>query len=91
MFAQTQGDESVFQLPIFLYIFVNTMLGDISSDPWVLLSLSVGAGSAVVYEKKLRLSVRAIIGRKAKVFVAKAGPFGATLIAASSQKFIFYG
>jgi O-antigen ligase len=64
--AQTQGAESVFQLPIFLYILVNSMLGDINSDPWVLLSLSVGAGTAAVYAKKLRLSVRTITGRRPK-------------------------
>jgi O-antigen ligase len=53
------GDESMFQLPLLVYIFVHSMLGDINSDPWVLLCLSVGAGSAVVYVKTKRVSLRA--------------------------------
>ncbi len=81
IFAQTEGDEGVFQLPILLYILINSMLGDISSDPWVLLSLSVGAGSGSCLRKKTA-SFCANNGRyKAKVVVGKAGPLGATLIA----------
>ena len=66
IFAQTEGNEGVFQLPILLYILINSMLGDISSDPWVLLSLSVGAGSAAVYAKKLRVSVQTVVSTRPK-------------------------
>jgi O-antigen ligase len=66
MFGQMQGGERSFQLPILVYLFVNSMLGDIDSDPWVLLGLSVAAGSAVVYAKKHRVWVRGIMGQRSK-------------------------
>ena len=73
-FCTDEGDEGVFQLPILLYILINSMLGDISSDPWVLLSLSVGAGSGAVYAKKLRLSVQTVVSTRPKSFVPKGQP-----------------
>jgi hypothetical protein len=36
-----------FQIPFLLYIFVHSMLNDISTEIWVLLTLCVGAGSGV--------------------------------------------
>jgi hypothetical protein len=36
-----------FRIPFLLYIFVHSMLNDISTETWVLLTLCVGAGSGV--------------------------------------------
>jgi len=44
--------ETAFRLPFFIYIFVNSMFGDINTDPWVLLLYSVCAGSSFVSAAK---------------------------------------
>jgi O-antigen ligase len=47
-----QQEYSPFRLPFLLYAFVAYITGDITTTPWALLTLSVGAGSGILHWKE---------------------------------------
>jgi hypothetical protein len=63
--AKEEQESDAFRFPYLIYSFVAVMLGDLGfMSPWALLTLSVGAGSALVYGKQSLVLVR--VGNKTR-------------------------
>lgn len=55
---------SPYRMPFLLYALTAFILGDINTAPWVLLSLSVGAGPAISYQRVRALMPQRVRGRR---------------------------
>jgi O-antigen ligase len=55
-----------YQAPFFIYVFINTMLGDITTDPWFLLGSAVAAGAGIAHRSARQPLHRVVAVRAAR-------------------------